>query len=81
MKYLDTSWFLEMGGNSYPPGKPRIYFEDYVRTLRNESGEREIFDIDDTWENYNKLASVISHRFANWKSGRPLKKTWWQFWK
>ncbi len=58
-----------------------IYFEDYVHALRDEAPEEEVFDIDDTWENYNKLAKVIDQRFANWKSGKDLKKPWWQFWK
>lgn len=149
MKYLDTSWFHEMEGKSYPLEKVRIllafylawalknglggdlhtidnklsydklshgsitplkyyqscddkitdedfnkegnsfskeylkelYFEDYVYALRNEVSEEELFEVDDTWENYNKLAKVIDRRFANWKSGKDLKKLWWQFWK
>lgn len=58
-----------------------LYFEDYINSLRKKAGEEEIFDIDDTWENYEKLARVIAQRFANWKAGKDLKRTWWQFWK
>ena len=149
MKYLDSSWFLEMEGRSYDPGKVRIllalylawalknglggnlhavdnkvahtellqgritplqyfqscddkitdedlnqdgcafsneylkelYFEDYILALRGDAPEEEIFDIEDSWKNYEKLAKVVDRRFANWKSGKDLRTLWWQFWK
>lgn len=58
-----------------------LYFADYVYALRNEVSVEEVFEVDDTWENYNQLAKVIDRRFANWKSGKDLTNLWWQFWK
>ena len=148
MKYLDTAWFQEMEGRTYPLEKTRIllalyiawalknglggeihtvdnqasleklrqetitpleycetcddkltdedfneeggrfseaylkelYFEDYVNALERFD-ENALFDVEDSWESYRRLARVIDRRFANWRAGKDLKRAWWQFWK
>lgn len=44
-----------------------FYFNDYIDALCSGDPE-EIYNIADSWENYDKLAPVISRRFEEWKS-------------
>jgi hypothetical protein len=58
-------------------GDRGAYFADYKQTL---SGKLPSFwHVADTWENFDKLAPVITRRYEEWKS--PPRKRWWQFWK
>jgi hypothetical protein len=52
-----------------------LYILDYEKVLGR--GLSSLYHVADTWENYDKIAPVISRRFMRWKSG----KSWWQFWK
>ena len=58
-------------------GERGLYFDDYKKTLAK--GLPSFWHVADTWENYDKLAAVITGRFQTWKN--PPKKRWWQFWK
>jgi hypothetical protein len=58
-------------------GQRGPYFEDYRKVLA--SGLPGFWHVADTWDNYDKLAPVISNRFDRWKN--PRRKRWWQFWK
>jgi hypothetical protein len=59
-------------------GQRGPYFADYKTLLANSLPS--FWHVADTWENYDRLAPVISQRFENWKNPPP-KKRWWQFWK
>ena len=58
-------------------GERGVYFTDYKRVLTARLPS--FWHVADTWENYEKLAPVISRRLMEWKN--PPKKRWWQFWK
>ena len=57
-------------------GQRGAYFEDYKKILA--AGLPSFWHVADTWENYAKLAPVITRRYEEWKNPRP-KKRWWQF--
>lgn len=44
------------------------YFEDYETTLAE--GLPTMYHVEDTWENYDKIAAVIDQRFNAWQSSR-----------
>lgn len=51
------------------------YVDDYAETLAK--GLPTVYHVQNTWENYDKLAKVIDKRYKEWRSmGR---KKWWQF--
>jgi hypothetical protein len=53
------------------------YYEDYSNTL---AGVLEtIYHVENSWDNYDKIAPVITQRFEAWKRARTKK--WWEFWK
>jgi hypothetical protein len=58
-------------------GERGPYFEDYRKTLAK--GLPGFWHVTDSWENYDKLAPVITRRYQEWKN--PPRKRWWQFWK
>lgn len=58
-------------------GEKGAYFADYRKVLA--AGLASFWHVADTWENFDKIAPVISERFEQWK--HPPKKRWWQFWK
>lgn len=58
-------------------GERGVYFADYKQVLAARLPS--FWHVADTWENYEKMAAVISRRFEEWK--HPPKKCWWQFWK
>jgi hypothetical protein len=58
-------------------GERGEYFSDYKKTLA--AGLPSFWHVADTWENYDRLAPVITKRYEQWKN--PPKKRWWQFWK
>ena len=49
------------------------YFQDYERTLRK--WPKSPYEVEDTWDNFDKIAAVISRRFAAWKPGRILQES------
>lgn len=59
-------------------GERGPYFDDYRKTLAK--GLPSFWHVADTWENYEKLAPVITRRYEEWKNPPPPKR-WWQFWK
>jgi len=58
-------------------GKRGAYFADYKRALAADLPS--FWHVADTWENFDKIAPVISERYERWKN--PPRKRWWQFWK
>ena len=48
-------------------GESGIYFADYIEVLC-EGDDQKFYYVEDTWENYDKLAPVISRRFEEWKN-------------
>ncbi len=59
-------------------GQRGPYFADYKRAL--SAGLPSFWHVADTWDNYEKIAAVISRRYDEWKNP-PRKRRWWQFWK
>jgi hypothetical protein len=59
-------------------GRRGAYFADYKKTLAK--GLPTFWHVADTWANYEKIATVISRRYEEWKSPSQRKR-WWQFWK
>ena len=59
-------------------GKRGDYFADYKKVLA--SGLPSFWHAADTWQNYEKIAVVISRRYEEWKNP-SRRKRWWQFWK
>lgn len=58
-------------------GEKGVYFADYRKVLAPSLPS--FWHVADTWENFDKIASVITRRYEQWKT--PPKKKWWQFWK
>jgi hypothetical protein len=52
----------------------KSYLKDFQRVLVKDA--KSDVSVDDTWENYDRLAGVISERHAKWKAGKP----WWKLW-
>lgn len=65
------SYYCDLKGNY---GK---YLGDYQKILGRNTDS--IYEIADSWENYDSLAPGISRQFEKWKSGKTKKG--WQFWK
>ena len=59
------------------PGKRGPYFKDYTKSLASDLSS--FWHVEDTWDNYDLLAPIITHRFQEWRN--PPRKRWWQFWK
>jgi hypothetical protein len=57
-------------------GERGPYFADYKKVLA--AGLPSFWHVADTWENYDRIAPIISRRFEDWKN--PPKKKWWQLW-
>ena len=75
---------LNVEGNSFAEhyyrdtaGKRGAYFADYKKVLA--AGLPSFWHVADTWENFEKIAPVITRRYEEWKN--PRRKRWWQFWK
>ncbi len=58
-------------------GERGAYFQDYRGLLAK--GLPSFWHVADNWENFDKLAPVITQRYETWK--QPARKRWWQFWK
>jgi hypothetical protein len=48
------------------------YQHDYARVFVGDLPS--IYDVQDTWENYDKISRVITERYEKWKG-----KKWWKF--
>lgn len=48
-------------------GPTDVYFADYEATLAH--GLPSVYHVEDSWENYHKIASVIDDRFSQWQRG------------
>ena len=59
-------------------GQRGPYFADYKQALA--ASLPSFWHVADTWDNYDKIAAVITRRHEDWKTPPPRKK-WWQFWK
>lgn len=58
-------------------GQRGPYFDDYRKVLAARLPS--FWHVADTWENYDKIAPVITRRYQEWAN--PRTKRWWQFWK
>jgi hypothetical protein len=69
---------LNEEGNAFAKSyyEPYVYFSDYEKTFDKYPT---LYHVEDTWENYEKIAQVITSRYRKWKSSS--EKMWWQFWK
>ena len=54
-----------------------MYFADYESVLARDLPS--FYHVDNSWDNYHKLAPVITKQFLMWKNSQAKK--WWQFWK
>jgi hypothetical protein len=54
------------------------YVNDYENTLAAELPT--LFHVQDTWENYDKIKTVIDLRFEEWNNIKIDKKPWWKIW-
>ena len=59
-------------------GKRGAYFADYKKVLAARLPS--FWHVADSWTNYDKIATVISRRYEEWKDP-SRRKRWWQFWK
>jgi len=53
------------------------YYADYASVLAKELPS--LYHVEDSWENYHKIAPVIMRRYLDWK--KTCAGKWWQFWK
>ncbi len=71
---------------AYFQSKSGEYLTDYEEVLAN--GLPSLYNVSDTWENFDTLRPLIDRRYAEWKSGpkppsppEPVAhKPWWKFW-
>ncbi len=72
--YIDEQLFSQKGNDFvqyyYQSGK---YRQDYQLTLTQ--GLTSMHQVTDTWENYEKIASVMSERFKNWEKKQTMPKS------
>lgn len=45
------------------------YLGDYIDTFLSE-GIISLYSLDDSWENYDKIAKIISNRYEKWKADK-----------
>ena len=50
----------------------KSYLKDFQRVLARDGDNL----VDDTWDNYDRLAKVISEKHEKWKARKP----WWKLW-
>jgi len=61
------------------------YFDDYDEVLDVKSLES-VYHVENSWENFDKVAALLDLRFQRWKSGElpprraKAKAPWWKFW-
>ncbi|MDH5783992.1 MAG: hypothetical protein OEZ16_00105 [Chromatiales bacterium] len=54
-----------------------IYFRDYAEILVGDKPS--IYHVEDSWENYEKMAERIEARYSAWHQRAPRR--WWQLWR
>src|ERR1043166_1516740 len=54
-------------------GRLGIYLDDYSETF-DRSDLPSLYHVEDSWENFDKLAKVIDRRFREWKRSRKKKR-------
>jgi hypothetical protein len=59
-------------------GQRGAYFADYRQVLA--AGLPSFWHVADNWDNYERIAPVITRRYEEWKNP-SRRKRWWQFWK
>lgn len=52
-----------------------LFFKDYAEILVTDLPS--LYHVDDTWENYDRMAERIDVRYADWQKGR---RPWWRIW-
>ncbi len=56
------------------PGGPAPYLPDYEATFASSTPT--LYHVDDTWDNYGRIAAVLDRRYQEWVSaGRPHART------
>lgn len=54
------------------------YLDDYSATLGDSHPT--LYHIENSWENYDRIAPVITRRFELWKKSGSIEKPWWKVW-
>jgi hypothetical protein len=61
------------------------YYDRYLEEIDSTLGssDKSVYEIEDTWTNYDVMAAVISKRFEEFQAGgvTVAVRPWWQFWK
>lgn len=63
-KFWDEDLSIE--GNAFAKVYYNRYLEDYEHTFKRFPA----YHVEDTWQNYDKIAPIISQRFEEWKQKR-----------
>ncbi len=45
------------------------YLTDYAAIFEGQAPHGNVYYVEDTWENFDKIAAAIDQRFAEWKQG------------
>lgn len=78
LELCDGKLFTEMlteDGAAFADWYYDQYLEDCQRVLSKDLESDYL--VEDTWENYERIAAVITGRYRN---PRPKPKPWWKFW-
>ncbi len=70
---LTSEMLNEIGSRfaeAYYESDPPLYFLDYDRVLG--SALPTLYHVEDSWENFDRLAPVIQARFDAWRRGDPV---------
>jgi hypothetical protein len=85
-EYLETEcdekfWEEDLSeeGNAFAKHyyESNTYYSDYESALA--VGLPTLYHVKNSWENYDKIAPIISSRYLKWRNTQGKK--WWQFWK
>jgi hypothetical protein len=77
-----AGWYYETNKEGRPS-----YLVDYPLVFL-DAPNGDIYYLENSWANYDRMALIIDRRFDEWKRGvtpQPLspprkKKSWWKFW-
>ncbi len=61
-----STYYSGEGGKGYG-----LYIDDYEKALVSELPS--FYNVEDTWENYDRIAEVIDNRFKEWQATRSKK--------
>jgi len=59
-----TSWYYSENDEGRPD-----YLTDYATLFEAQAPHGNVYYVEDTWENFDKIAAAIDQRFAEWKQG------------